>query len=158
LAFPFSEQASLNMMDINEIREYLPHRYPFLLVDRVVELDIEGKRIRAYKNVSINEPFFNGHFPQHPIMPGVLIIEAMAQAAGILGFKMLDVKPADGTLYYFVGSDKLRFRQPVLPGDQLQLHAQFVSVKRGIWKFDCHATVDDKPVCSAEIICAERKL
>lgn len=81
------------MMDINEIREYLPHRYPFLLVDRVVELDIEGKRIRAYKNVSINEPFFNGHFPEHPIMPGVLIIEAMAQAAGILGFKMLDVKP-----------------------------------------------------------------
>ncbi|MFV3334474.1 3-hydroxyacyl-ACP dehydratase FabZ [Pseudomonas sp. NY15437] len=146
------------MMDINEIREYLPHRYPFLLVDRVVELDIEGKRIRAYKNVSINEPFFNGHFPQHPIMPGVLIIEAMAQAAGILGFKMLDVKPADGTLYYFVGSDKLRFRQPVLPGDQLQLNAQFISVKRGIWKFDCHATVDDKPVCSAEIICAERKL
>ncbi|CDF82594.1 3-hydroxyacyl-ACP dehydratase FabZ [Pseudomonas sp. QL9] len=146
------------MMDINEIREYLPHRYPFLLVDRVVELDIEAKRIRAYKNVSINEPFFNGHFPQHPIMPGVLIIEAMAQAAGILGFKMLDVKPADGTLYYFVGSDKLRFRQPVLPGDQLQLHAQFISVKRGIWKFDCHATVDDKPVCSAEIICAERKL
>ncbi|WP_408585678.1 3-hydroxyacyl-ACP dehydratase FabZ [Pseudomonas aeruginosa] len=147
------------MMDINEIREYLPHRYPFLLVDRVVELDIEGKRIRAYKNVSINEPFFNGHFPEHPIMPGVLIIEAMAQAAGILGFKMLDVKPADGTLYYFVGSDKLRFRQPVLPGDQLQLHAKFISVKRSsIWKFDCHATVDDKPVCSAEIICAERKL
>ena len=146
------------MMDINEIREYLPHRYPFMLVDRVVELDIEGKRIRAYKNVSINEPFFNGHFPQHPIMPGVLIIEAMAQAAGILGFKMLDVKPADGTLYYFVGSDKLRFRQPVLPGDQLQLNAQFLSVKRGIWKFDCNATVDGKPVCSAEIICAERKL
>ncbi|MBD2838175.1 3-hydroxyacyl-ACP dehydratase FabZ [Metapseudomonas lalkuanensis] len=146
------------MMDINEIREYLPHRYPFLLVDRVVELDVEGKRIRAYKNVSINEPFFNGHFPQHPIMPGVLIIEAMAQAAGILGFKMLDVKPADGTLYYFVGSDKLRFRQPVLPGDQLILDAKFVSVKRGIWKFDCHASVDGKEVCSAEIICAERKL
>ncbi|WP_342243137.1 3-hydroxyacyl-ACP dehydratase FabZ [Pseudomonas sp. OTU5201] len=146
------------MMDINEIREYLPHRYPFLLVDRVVELDVEGKRIRAYKNVSINEPFFNGHFPQHPIMPGVLIIEAMAQAAGILGFKMLDVKPADGTLYYFVGSDKLRFRQPVLPGDQLILSAQFLSVKRGIWKFDCHASVDGKDVCSAEIICAERKL
>ncbi len=145
-------------MDINEIREYLPHRYPFLLVDRVVELDVEGKRIRAYKNVSINEPFFNGHFPQHPIMPGVLIIEAMAQAAGILGFKMLDVKPADGTLYYFVGSDKLRFRQPVLPGDQLILSAQFLSVKRGIWKFDCHASVDGKDVCSAEIICAERKL
>lgn len=112
------------MMDINEIREYLPHRYPFLLVDRVVDLDVEGKCIRAYKNVSINEPFFNGHFPAHPIMPGVLIIEAMAQAAGILGFKMLDVKPADGTLYYFVGSDKLRFRQPVLPGDQFDPGSQ----------------------------------
>ncbi|MBA1274263.1 3-hydroxyacyl-[acyl-carrier-protein] dehydratase FabZ [Stutzerimonas nosocomialis] len=146
------------MMDINEIREYLPHRYPFLLVDRVVELDTEAKRIRAYKNVTINEPFFNGHFPQHPIMPGVLIIEAMAQAAGVLGFKMLDVKPSDGTLYYFVGSDKLRFRHPVLPGDQLILEARFLSVKRGIWKFDCQATVDEKPVCSAEIICAERKL
>ncbi|WP_028239537.1 3-hydroxyacyl-ACP dehydratase FabZ [Stutzerimonas azotifigens] len=146
------------MMDINEIREYLPHRYPFLLVDRVVELNTEAKHIRAYKNVTINEPFFNGHFPQHPIMPGVLIIEAMAQAAGILGFKMLDVKPADGTLYYFVGSDKLRFRQPVLPGDQLILEARFLSVKRGIWKFECQASVDEKPVCSAEIICAERKL
>ena len=146
------------MMDIKAIREYLPHRYPFLLVDRVVDLDVEGQRIRAYKNVSINEPFFNGHFPLHPIMPGVLIVEAMAQAAGILGFKMLDVKPSDGTLYYFVGSDKLRFRQPVLPGDQLILEAQFLSMKRGIWKFDCQALVDDKSVCSAEIICAERKL
>ena len=87
------------MMDIKEIREYLPHRYPFLLVDRVTELDIENKTIRAYKNVSVNEPFFNGHFPQHPIMPGVLIIEAMAQAAGILAFKMLNAKPSDGTLY-----------------------------------------------------------
>ncbi|HAF92791.1 MULTISPECIES: 3-hydroxyacyl-ACP dehydratase FabZ [Stutzerimonas] len=146
------------MMDINEIREYLPHRYPFLLVDRVVELDTEAKRIRAYKNVTINEPFFTGHFPQHPIMPGVLIIEAMAQAAGILGFKMMDVKPSDGTLYYFVGSDKLRFRQPVLPGDQLILEAKYLSVKRGIWKFECEASVDGKAVCSAEIICAERKL
>jgi 3-hydroxyacyl-[acyl-carrier-protein] dehydratase len=146
------------MMDINEIREYLPHRYPFLLVDRVVELDTEAKRIRAYKNVTINEPFFTGHFPQHPIMPGVLIIEAMAQAAGILGFKMMDVKPSDGTLYYFVGSDKLRFRQPVLPGDQLILEAKYLSVKRGIWKFECEARVDGKAVCSAEIICAERKL
>ncbi len=145
-------------MDINEIREYLPHRYPFLLVDRVVDLDIEGQRIRAYKNVSINEPFFNGHFPLHPIMPGVLIIEAMAQAAGILGFKMLDVKPADGTIYYFVGSDKMRFRQPVTPGDQLILEARFLSSKRNIWKFECEARVDDKQVCSGEIICAERKL
>ncbi|GAB6389471.1 3-hydroxyacyl-ACP dehydratase FabZ [Stutzerimonas marianensis] len=146
------------MMDINEIREYLPHRYPFLLVDRVVELDTEAKRVRAYKNVTINEPFFNGHFPQHPIMPGVLIIEAMAQAAGLLGFKMMGVKPADGTLYYFVGSDKLRFRQPVVPGDQLMLEASFISAKRGIWKFDCRASVEGKPVCSAEIICAEQKI
>lgn len=144
------------MMDINEIREYLPHRYPFLLVDRVTELDYEAQSIRAYKNVSINEPFFNGHFPAHPIMPGVLIIEAMAQAAGILGFKMLDAKPADGTLYYFVGSDKLRFRQPVLPGDQLVLEAKFLSRKSMIWKFECRALVDGKPVCSAEITCAER--
>ncbi|EKN48425.1 MULTISPECIES: 3-hydroxyacyl-ACP dehydratase FabZ [Pseudomonas] len=146
------------MMDIKEIREYLPHRYPFLLVDRVTELDIENKTIRAYKNVSVNEPFFNGHFPQHPIMPGVLIIEAMAQAAGILAFKMLNAKPSDGTLYYFVGSDKLRFRQPVLPGDKLVLEANFLSSKRQIWKFECKATVDGKAVCSAEIICAERKL
>jgi 3-hydroxyacyl-[acyl-carrier-protein] dehydratase len=146
------------MMDINQIREYLPHRYPFLLVDRVAELDLEGKSIRAYKNVSINEPFFNGHFPEHPIMPGVLIIEAMAQAAGILGFKMMNMKPSDGTLYYFVGSDKLRFRQPVVPGDQLQLEAKYVSNKRSIWKFECKAIVDGKEVCSAEIICAERKI
>ena len=146
------------MMDIKEIREYLPHRYPFLLVDRVTELDIENKTIRAYKNVSVNEPFFNGHFPQHPIMPGVLIIEAMAQAAGILAFKMLNAKPSDGALYYFVGSDKLRFRQPVLPGDKLVLEANFLSSKRQIWKFECKATVDGKAVCSAEIICAERKL
>ena len=146
------------MMDINQIREYLPHRYPFLLVDRVAELDLEGKSIRAYKNVSINEPFFNGHFPEHPIMPGVLIIEAMAQAAGILGFKMMNMKPSDGTLYYFVGSDKLRFRQPVVPGDQLQLEAKYVSNKRSIWKFECKAIVEGKEVCSAEIICAERKI
>lgn len=145
-------------MDINEIKEYLPHRYPFLLVDRVVKLDLEARHIHAYKNVSVNEPFFNGHFPQHPIMPGVLIIEAMAQAAGLLGFKMMDVKPADGTLYYFVGSDRLRFRQPVVPGDQLLLEAQHLSNKRGIWKFACRAMVGDKEACSAEIICAEHRV
>lgn len=145
-------------MDIKEIKEYLPHRYPFLLVDRVLELNLEERHIRAYKNVSVNEPFFNGHFPEHPIMPGVLIIEAMAQAAGLLGFKMMNVKPADGTLYYFVGSDKLRFRQPVVPGDQLQLEARYLSNRRGIWKFACRATVDGKEACSAEIICAEHRI
>ena len=145
-------------MDINEIKEYLPHRYPFLLVDRVLELDLENKQIRAYKNVSVNEPFFNGHFPQHPIMPGVLMVEALGQKAGRKVSLLVGVKPADGTLYYFVGSDKLRFRQPVVPGDQLQLEATYLSDRRGIWKFACRATVDGKEACSAEIICAERKI
>ncbi|MBN3564144.1 3-hydroxyacyl-ACP dehydratase FabZ [Aliamphritea spongicola] len=145
------------MMDVNEIRKYLPHRYPFLLVDRVVEL-IPGESIVAYKNVTINEPFFNGHFPDHPVMPGVLIVEAMAQAAGILGFKTMDKTPQDGSIYYFVGSDKLRFKRPVVPGDQLQLEATIVSEKRGIWKFDVKATVNGELASSATILCADRKV
>ncbi len=145
------------MMDVNEIRKYLPHRYPFLLVDRVVEL-IPGESIVAYKNVTVNEPFFNGHFPDHPVMPGVLIVEAMAQAAGILGFKTMDKTPQDGSIYYFVGSDKLRFKRPVVPGDRLQLEAKIVSEKRGIWKFDVKATVDGDTVSSATILCADRKV
>ncbi len=144
-------------MDIKEIRNLLPHRYPFLLVDRVTKIDLDEKCIRAYKNVTVNEPFFNGHFPDHPIMPGVLIIEAMAQAAGLLGFSMMGAKAAEDTLYYFVGSDNLRFRSPVVPGDQLILEAKFISTKRGLWKFSCQASVDSKAVCSAEIICAEQK-
>ncbi|MGO2354870.1 MAG: 3-hydroxyacyl-ACP dehydratase FabZ [Marinomonas foliarum] len=145
------------MMDVNEIRQYLPHRYPFLLVDRVVELNL-NESIIAYKNVTINEPFFNGHFPNHPVMPGVLIIEAMAQAAGILGFKTMDKKPEDGSIYYFVGSDKARFKRPVVPGDRLQLEAKIVTEKRGIWKFECRATVDGELACSASILCADRKI
>lgn len=145
------------MMDVNEIRKYLPHRYPFLLVDRVVEL-VPGESIVAYKNVTVNEPFFNGHFPDHPVMPGVLIVEAMAQAAGILGFKTMDKTPQDGSIYYFVGSDKLRFKRPVVPGDRLQLEAKIVSEKRGIWKFDVKATVDGDTVSSATILCADRKV
>ena len=144
-------------MDIKEIREYLPHRYPFLLVDRVVELEL-GKRITALKNVSVNEPFFTGHFPELPIMPGVLIIEALAQAAGILGFKTVDKKPADGSIYLFVGADKMRFKRPVVPGDQLHLHAEILAEKRGIWKFSCRAEVDGQLAASGEILCAERKL
>ena len=147
----------MSLLSAKEIQEIIPHRYPFCLVDTVEELE-PGKRIVAYKNVTINEPFFQGHFPGRPIMPGVLIIEAMAQAAGVLGFKIMDASPEDGTLYYFVGSDKLRFRQPVVPGDRLDLSARFLSSKRGIWKFECQATVADVLVCSAEIICAERKL
>lgn len=145
------------MMDVNEIRQYLPHRYPFLLVDRVVELNL-NESIVAYKNVTINEPFFNGHFPDHPVMPGVLIIEAMAQAAGILGFKTMDKKPQDGSIYYFVGSEKCRFKRPVVPGDKVQLEAKILTEKRGIWKFECKATVEGELVCSATILCADRKV
>ena len=145
------------VMDVKEIREYLPHRYPFLLVDRVTELNL-GDSIVAYKNVTVNEHFFNGHFPDHPVMPGVLVIEAMAQAAGILGFKTMDKTPQDGSIYYFVGSDKLRFKRPGVPGDKLQLDAAIVSEKRGIWKFDCRASVDGKLVASATILCADRKV
>jgi len=144
------------MMYIDEIREYLPHRYPFLLVDRVVEI-VKGESIVAYKNTTVNEEFFNGHFPDTPVMPGVLIIEAMAQAAGILGFKTMDKKPSDGSIYYFVGSEKLRFKRPVVPGDQLRLEASIVTEKRGIWKFACKATVDGELVSSGVIICADRQ-
>ncbi|MEH6824850.1 MAG: 3-hydroxyacyl-ACP dehydratase FabZ [Motiliproteus sp.] len=145
------------MMDINAIRQYLPHRYPFLLVDRVTALT-EGESIVAFKNVTVNEPFFNGHFPDHPVMPGVLIVEAMAQAAGILGFKTMGKTPQDGSIYYFVGSDKLRFKRPVVPGDRLQLEASILSEKRGIWKFAVKATVDGALVSSATILCADRKV
>ena len=144
-------------MDITEIREYLPHRYPFLLVDRVIDLEV-GKNITAIKNVTINEPFFDGHFPNLPIMPGVLIVEAMAQAAGILGFKTLDKKPSDGSIYMFVGVEKMRFKTPVVPGDQLTLKAAIVSSRSGLWKFDCRAEVDGKMVAAGQILCADREV
>lgn len=144
-------------MDIKEIKEYLPHRYPFLLVDRVTDIVLH-ERIEAVKNVSVNEPFFDGHFPDLPIMPGVLIIEAMAQAAGILGFKSVGKKPADGSIYMFVGADKMRFKRPVVPGDQLRLYAEIVSVKRGIWKFSCRSEVEGDMVASGEILCADREV
>ncbi|GAB3094798.1 3-hydroxyacyl-ACP dehydratase FabZ [Aestuariicella hydrocarbonica] len=143
------------MMDVREIREYLPHRYPFLLVDRVVEL-VEGDVIRAYKNVSVNEDVFNGHFPQAPIFPGVLMVEAMAQAAGILGFKTQNKKPSDGSIYLFAGADNVRFKRQVTPGDRLDLEAKVVSERRGIWKFECRATVDGTLAASATILCADR--
>jgi 3-hydroxyacyl-[acyl-carrier-protein] dehydratase len=145
------------IMEVNEIREYLPHRYPFLLVDRVLELNLP-KSIVAVKNVTINEPFFNGHFPQLPIMPGVLIIEAMAQAAGVLGFKSQNKKPSDGSLYYFVGIDDARFKRRVVPGDQLILKAEYLSDKRGIWKFACSSYVGDELAASGTILCADRKI
>jgi 3-hydroxyacyl-[acyl-carrier-protein] dehydratase len=145
------------MMDINEIREYLPHRYPFLLVDRVLEL-VEGEYIVAYKNITINEEVFNGHFPQNPVFPGVMIIEAMAQASGILGFKTMNKKPQDGSIYLFAGVDDVRFKRQVVPGDRLQLESRVITERRGIWKFECKATVDSALVASATILCADRQV
>jgi len=142
-------------MEINEIRKYLPHRYPFLLVDRVVELNL-GESIVAYKNLTINEPYFDGHFPEKPVFPGVLLVEAMAQAAGILGFKTMDKTPADGSIYYFVGADNLRFKRPCVPGDQVMLRASIVSDRRGIWKFEVSSDVDGELAASATILCADR--
>lgn len=143
------------MLDIDEIRTYLPHRYPFLLVDRVVEIEL-GKSIVAYKNLSINEPYFNGHFPDKPVFPGVLLVEAMAQAAGILGFKSMNKTPADGSIYYFVGADNLRFKRPCVPGDQVMLRAEIVGERRGIWKFKVSSDVDGQLASSATILCADR--
>ncbi|HEA54071.1 hypothetical protein LCGC14_0917210 [marine sediment metagenome] len=145
------------MMYIDEILEYLPHRYPFLLVDRVTEIE-KSKSIKGYKNISFNEPFFAGHFPNNPIMPGVLIIEAMAQLSGILGFVTVGRKPADGLVQYLAGSSKARFKRPVLPGDKLCLESVLISGKRGIWKFECRALVDGDVVCVAEILTAEREV
>ena len=143
-------------MYIDDIKAYLPQRYPFLMVDRVIEIEM-GKRIKAYKNVTTNEEFFNGHFPAKPIMPGVMIIEALAQAAGVLGFKSQEKLPRDGYIYYFVGADAVRLKRPVVPGDQLMLEAELVTVRRGIYKFECKATVDGELACEATILCAERK-
>ncbi|MBX2857030.1 MAG: 3-hydroxyacyl-ACP dehydratase FabZ [Cellvibrionaceae bacterium] len=145
------------MLDILDVRKYLPHRYPFLLIDRVVELE-EGKRIVAYKNITINEEVFQGHFPHFPVFPGVMLIEAMAQACGVLGFKTMDKTPDEGSIYLFAGIDKVRFKRQVVPGDQVYFEAEVVSVKRGIWKFDCVARVDDELVTSATIMCADRSV
>lgn len=148
-----------NTLTIEDIKKLIPHRYPFLLVDRVldVQLDTEsGAHITAIKNVTINEEFFNGHFPGHPIMPGVLTLEAMAQAAGLLGMSILAARGEPLSMYYFAGSDRVRFKRPIVPGDQVRLEARFLNGRRGIWKFDCRALVDDVVVCSAEILCAQR--
>tara|TARA_B100000953_G_scaffold81616_1_gene66580 strand:- start:324 stop:767 length:444 start_codon:yes stop_codon:yes gene_type:complete len=142
-------------MNINEVKNFLPHRYPFLLIDRVFDFTI-GKNLTAIKNVSFNEPHFIGHFPDQPIMPGVLIIEALAQATGILAFKSEVGQPVVGQIYMLVGVDKVRFKRTVEPGDQLKLYVEVMTVKRGIWKFNCKATVEEKLVTSAEIICTQK--
>ncbi|SDJ57613.1 3-hydroxyacyl-ACP dehydratase FabZ [Microbulbifer yueqingensis] len=145
------------MMDVREIRQYLPHRYPFLLVDRVVELE-EGKYIKGYKNITVNEEVFNGHFPEAPIFPGVMIVEAMAQVSGILGFKTLGQKPEDGFLYLFAGIDNVRFKRQVVPGDTLQLESEVVSERRGIWKFACKSSVDGELAAAANVLCAVKQV
>jgi 3-hydroxyacyl-[acyl-carrier-protein] dehydratase len=145
----------VNAMEIQEIMQYLPHRFPFLLVDRV-ELIEPGVRIVALKNVTINEPFFPGHFPNYPVMPGVLILEAMAQAAAILSFKSADRKPEANSLYYFVGIDGARFKKPVVPGDQLRLEVHFERSIKSIWKYTAKATVGDSVVAQAELMCTVR--
>ena len=144
-------------MDIHEILNHLPHRYPFLLVDRVIAFEV-GKSIHAYKNVSINEPFFQGHFPHHPVMPGVLIMEALAQAAGILSFKTMGEMPDADSVFYFVGIDEARFKKPVMPGDQLHLHVAIERQMRGIWKYAAEAKVEGEIVASAKLMCAKRDI
>jgi len=141
-------------MDIYEVLKHLPHRYPFLMVDRVVECE-PGKRLVAIKNVSFNEPYFIGHFPEKPVMPGVLIMEALAQATGILAFKSVGKTNDDGSLYLFVGIDNARFKQQVIPGDQLHLEVELTRTIRNVWKFNAVAKVDGKVVASAELMCAE---
>lgn len=144
-------------MDINDILRHLPHRYPFLLIDRVIEFN-KGESLTGIKNVTYNEPFFQGHFPQRPVMPGVLILEAMAQATGLLAFRTLENTADRNTLYYLVGMDRVRFKRPVEPGDQLLLSARLLKTKRGIWMFDCDARVDGVIAASAEIMCTERDI
>ena len=146
---------ALSRMDIHQILEYLPHRYPILLVDRVLSV-VPGERIAALKNVSVNEPYFPGHYPHHPVMPGVLIVEAMAQTAAILAFKTMGNKPDDKSVYYFVGIDNARFKKPVGPGDQLLIEATLAASKRGIWKFSGVARVDGQVASEADLICAVR--
>jgi len=145
-----------HVMDIHEILKFLPHRYPFLLIDRVLDIDM-GKSLVAIKNVTINEMFFNGHFPNRPVMPGVLMLEAMAQAGGVLAYKSTNTSPEDGTLYYFAGIDKARFRRVVEPGDQLRLEVQVLRSKRDIWVLEGSAYVGDELACSAEFMSACKK-
>lgn len=144
-------------LDIKAILDCLPHRYPMLLIDRVLEVT-PGESIVAIKNVSINEPFFMGHFPHHPVMPGVLILEALAQAAGIMSYMGVGAKPQDKSVYYLVGIDGARFRRPVVPGDQLRIEVSTLRVSRGMGKYSGRALVDGQVVAEAELLCTMRKV
>jgi 3-hydroxyacyl-[acyl-carrier-protein] dehydratase len=145
------------MMDIHEILKLLPHRYPILLVDRVLEID-KGKSIKAIKNVTINEPYFTGHFPHRPVMPGVLMLEALAQASALLAFDAVDRQSDNNTVYYFAGIDNARFKRPVEPGDQLILDVTMVRMKAGIFKFQAKAMVGDELAVEADLTCAMRNI
>jgi len=147
---------SLNTIEIQEIMALLPHRYPFLMIDRVLDFT-PGESLTAIKNVTVNEPIFTGHFPGMPIFPGVLILEAMAQATGILGFKTVSERK-ENELYLFAGIDEARFKKPVVPGDQLILEVKFLKERRNMWKFYAEAKVDGQVVCSAELMSARREL
>jgi 3-hydroxyacyl-[acyl-carrier-protein] dehydratase len=147
----------MNSMDIYEVMKHLPHRYPFLLIDRVLDYT-PGETLTAIKNVTVNEPFFPGHFPHRPVFPGVLMLEALAQATGILAFKTTEDLPSDDSLYYFVGIDNARFKKPVEPGDQLLMEVEVLKRKRDMWKFKAKASVDGKVVCSAELMCARKDI
>jgi len=144
-------------LNIQEILEYLPHRYPFLLIDRVIECEL-GKRIRALKNVSVNEPYFNGHFPYYKVMPGVLIVEAMAQAAAILSFRTMGIKPDNKSVYYFAGIDRARFKKPVMPGDQLVLEVSIERTVRSVVKYAGKAYVGEALVAEAQLLCTLRPI
>jgi len=146
----------LTTLDIKDIMNLLPHRYPFLLIDRVTDY-VPGKTLNGYKNISFNEPQFTGHFPGTPVFPGVMILEALAQATGVLAFATYG-KPAENELYFLASIDKVRFRKPVVPGDQLALEIVYLKERRGMGKFECIAKVDGKVVCEAEIMCARREI
>lgn len=149
-------ESQKNELNVHEIQELIPHRYPMLLVDRVLDFEA-GKTLHAIKNVTFNEPVFMGHFPELAIFPGVLILEALAQATGILGFKSSEGRQ-DGEMYLFASIDNARFKKPVVPGDTMHLHVEFIKERRGMWKFRGEAKVNDKVVCSADLMCARRKL
>jgi len=144
-------------MDIDEVMKLLPHRYPFLMVDRILEMD-PGKSLKALKNVTINEPYFQGHFPHRPVVPAVLMMEALAQTAGLLAYKTGELKPNDQSVFYFAGIDKARFKRPVGPGDQLILQVDLIKRKRNIWVFKAVASVDGDVAASAELMCAEQEV
>ncbi len=147
----------MSSMDIHEVLQYLPHRYPFLLIDRVLNCT-PGESLTAVKNVTVNEPFFQGHFPHRPVMPGVMILEAMAQATGILAFRTTQTRPSEHLLYYLVGIDDARFKQPVVPGDQLIIEVRAERNMRGLWKFSAEAKVEGRLVANANLMCARKEV